>query len=66
MESFSGIGIIKSDLEISKKNLDMFKDSVSEISKSRNYSKASILQIFQKMLPSFEHNEKGIYLDSKM
>ncbi len=66
MESFSGIGIIKSNLEISKKNLDMFKDSVSEISKSRNYSKASILQIFQKMLPSFEHNEKGIYLDSKM
>ena len=66
MDSFSGIGIIKSNLDISEKNLNIFRDSVSQISKSGDYSKSTILKLFQKMLPSFEHYEKGIYLDSKM
>lgn len=66
MDSFSGIGIIKSNLDISEKNLDIFRDSVYQISKSGDYSKSTILKLFQKMLPSFEHYEKGIYLDSKM
>lgn len=66
MDSFSGIGVIKSNLDICEKNLDIFRDSVSQISKSGDYSKLTILKLFQKMLPSFEHYEKGIYLDSKM
>ena len=66
MSSFDGIGIIKSNLDVSIKKLDRFKDSISQISESRNYSKSTILKIFQEMLPSFNHNEKGVYLDSKM
>lgn len=63
---FQGIDIIKSRLDISPEKLDFFRDEINSLLKKGSYSKKSILKIFQNMLPKFEHNEKGIYLDSKM
>ncbi len=63
---FIGIGVIESNLSSEKKDLDLFKEEILTMLKNGKYSKQSILTIFKKILPKFEHIEKGIYLDSKM
>jgi UDP-N-acetylglucosamine 4,6-dehydratase len=64
--TFKDIGIIKSNLDISAQEIHLFKEQVLSMVESGIYSKESILALFQRLLPQFYHNEKGIYLDSKM
>jgi len=64
--TFKDIGIIKSNLDISEQEIYFFKEQVLSMLERGCYSKESILELFQRMLPEFNHNEKGIYLDSKM
>ena len=64
--TFKDIGIIKSNLDISEQEIYFFKEQVLSMLERGCYSKESILELFQRLLPEFNHNEKGIYLDSKM
>ena len=64
--TYKDIGIIKSNLDSSKQEIDFFKEQIFSMLENGSYSKESILKLFQRLLPKFNHNEKGIYLDSKM
>ena len=64
--TFKDIGIIKSNLDIPEQEIYFFKEQVLSMLEKGCYSKESILKLFQRLLPEFNHNEKGIYLDSKM
>jgi len=66
MDSFQSIGIIKNEMGVDVKKLQMFENKISDLRKSGNWSKTDIVQLFHQMIPNFDHKETGKYLDSKM
>ena len=63
---FVGIGIVKN---ISKKNiveLNNFINEIIKIKKSKKWNKHQIVDLFEKMIPGFNHIEKNKNLDNKM
>ncbi len=66
MDRFENLGIVKSELAFDSKILDFFTDKIQALKKEKKWNKQEIVSLFQKVLPDFEHQEKGKYLDSKM
>ena len=65
-KSFKSLGVIKNKLDYNQDLLTMFEAKVSSMKAKKEWSKDQLLELFFKMIPDFEHNEKGKYLDSKM
>jgi len=66
LTSFSGVGVIKSDLAYSEIALDRFLGQIEFIKKTNTWTKGDIISIFSELLPNFSHIEKNKYLDNKM
>lgn len=66
MERFDSLGIIKNDPLFSEEKLNSFTNSIETFKKHKKWNKEAIVGEFHKMIPNFEHIEKGKYLDSKM
>ena len=66
MKKFQSLGVIKNQLFYSDDKLEMFKKSIADFRKNKNWDKKQIIDLFLKMIPDFKHNETGKYLDSKM
>lgn len=66
LETFKGFGVIKNDSNYDATKLDLFISSISEMRNKLEWSKGEIVDLFHDLLPEFEHEEKGKYLDSKM
>lgn len=66
MERFNNLGIIKSKLTFDSEKLDYFVKEVLKMKEQKSWGKKDIVKLFHEMLPSFDHKEKGKYLDSKM
>jgi hypothetical protein len=46
--------------------LDSFLEEVQGMKASLAWTRADLIQAFKKLLPDFDHLEKGKYLDAKM
>ncbi|MEO1487548.1 MAG: UDP-N-acetylglucosamine 4,6-dehydratase [Bacteroidota bacterium] len=66
MTRFINLGIIKNELSFNSELLDLFESSIHRLKEKGAWTKQDILHLFLKLLPKFEHQEKGKYLDSKM
>lgn len=66
LERFKSIGIVKSSINYSEKNLDDFKCEIEIIRNSKHWNKESIVKSFAKVLPEFNHRDTGFFLDKKM
>lgn len=66
LTTFKGFGVIKNDLDYSKDQLNHFITRINEMREKLSWSKEEIVELFHTLLPEFEHEEKGKYLDSKM
>jgi FlaA1/EpsC-like NDP-sugar epimerase len=66
LTKFDELGIVKTKLSFEENKLDHFLEKISEYKKQGEWSKTNLLELFQFMLPNFEHEEKNNYLDSKM
>jgi FlaA1/EpsC-like NDP-sugar epimerase len=66
MERFEEFGVIKSDFEYNDENLNYFDSTINQLRANKSWTKEEIVHLFKKVIPSFEHEEKGKYLDSKM
>ena len=66
VERFESLGIVKNDIDFEENRLNYFLDHVQEMKKSLSWTRADLIQLFQELLPGFEHKETGKYLDSKM
>jgi FlaA1/EpsC-like NDP-sugar epimerase len=66
MSKFINLGIIKNQYSINQDNLDLFTTRIQEMKTSRQWTKQSIVELFNYMIPGFGHKETGKYLDSKM
>lgn len=65
-DTFSNLGIIKSDLAYDDQLLADFERQVADFRSKGAWSKDEIVGLFNTLLPSFDHRELGKYLDGKM
>lgn len=66
LEHFLAFGIIKNDRSFDPQKLNQFEETIKDFRESRQWSKKAIVDLFQMMLPHFQHEEKGKSLDNKM
>lgn len=66
LERFHDIGIVKSHSSFEQRKLDFFESEIARLKEKKAWNKSDLVAIFKHVLPDFEHEEKGKYLDSKM
>lgn len=66
LETFKNLGIIKNELTFDNKKLDYFKNTIQKMKEAKDWEKEEIVVLFKEMLPNFNYEDKGKYLDSKM
>ncbi|WP_257659172.1 UDP-N-acetylglucosamine 4,6-dehydratase [Parapedobacter lycopersici] len=63
---FENLGIIKNELNVEENKLDRFESAINAMHIKRRWNKEEIVDLFNYMIPNFDHKETGKYLDSKM
>ena len=66
MDKFKNLGIIKNEAYFDKDLLDYFTGTIREIKNQQVFEKSVIIDLFNKMIPDFDHKETGKYLDERM
>lgn len=66
LNRFENLGIIKNQLSFDNKKIELFDKEVTEMRTDLHWTKGQIIDLFNQMIPNFNHKEKGKYLDSKM
>ena len=66
MEKFENLGVIKNEANYSSYKLDNFLEAIQLIRKKTFWKKAQIVDLFNEMIPDFDHKETGKYLDGRM
>jgi FlaA1/EpsC-like NDP-sugar epimerase len=66
MERFQNLGVIKNEANFSSDMLENFLEIIHELRTKKVWEKAPIVDIFNKMIPDFDHKETGKYLDERM
>ena len=66
MDKFKNLGVIKNKPEYDEDKLNNFVDAINKIKLSKNWDKELIVNEFFKIMPEFEYEDKGKYLNEKM
>lgn len=66
MERFENLGIIKNDPIYSAELLNKFTKEIERMKSELSWSKEEIVKLFFELIPNFEYEDKGKYLDGKM
>jgi len=65
-ERFQDISIVKHSMNIDSEKLDFFMKTITEYRNTKSWTKKDLVNLFCEILPGFQHEEKGKYLDQKM
>ena len=66
LERFENLGIVKSKLDFDEDKLNYFENKIQYFKEQGTWDKTDIVELFNELLPLFDHKELGKYLDSKM
>jgi len=66
LDKFTDIGIVKNDALFDSNALDKFQHEIFKIREKGVWTKSDIVALFKQVIPNFDHEEKGKFLDSKM
>jgi FlaA1/EpsC-like NDP-sugar epimerase len=66
MERFNCLGVIKNEAKYDSSQLDDFLGVIDGLCAQVTWEKAPIVDLFNKMIPDFDHKETGKYLDGRM
>ena len=66
MDRFQNLGVIKNEASFSSDMLDNFLEVIHELRTQVVWEKAPIVNLFNEMIPDFDHKETGKYLDGRM
>jgi FlaA1/EpsC-like NDP-sugar epimerase len=66
MDRFQNLGVIKNEAKFSSDMLDNFIDVIHDLRAQAAWEKAPIVDLFNEMIPDFDHKETGKYLDGRM
>lgn len=64
--SYQNLGVIKNEMNYDSEILNYFLNAIHSMRNSKKWNKVAIIELFKRVIPSFEHEEKGKFLDSKM
>jgi FlaA1/EpsC-like NDP-sugar epimerase len=65
-DRFKNLGVIKNEANFSSDMLDNFLEVIHELRAQTVWEKAPIVDLFNGMIPDFDHKETGKYLDGRM
>lgn len=66
MDRFESIGIIKNKLDYDSNKLDYFSDCIKQMRNKGDWGRIELINLFNEMIPNFNHKETGKFLDSRM
>jgi FlaA1/EpsC-like NDP-sugar epimerase len=66
MNRFQNLGIIKNEIALESTKIETFSRAISAFKDKRKWSKEDLVNLFNYMIPEFDHKETGKYLDAKM
>lgn len=66
LSKFQNLGIIKNELNIEEHKLKHFEEAISTMRSKGSWEKDEIVDLFNYMIPKFNHKETSKYLDTKM
>lgn len=66
LKRFNNLGIIKNELNIEENKLQYFEQQMKSMRANGTWEKEELIDLFNQMIPNFNHREKGKYLDAKM
>ncbi len=66
LQSFQNMGIIKNEIDYEHARVSLFEDRIMGMKQRGSWNKSELVDLFNEMIPNFNHKETGKYLDSKM
>jgi FlaA1/EpsC-like NDP-sugar epimerase len=66
MDRFKSIGIVKNEPEYNNEKLNYFVETIGTLRKQAKWSRTDLIDLFNLMIPEFNHKETGKFLDGKM
>jgi FlaA1/EpsC-like NDP-sugar epimerase len=66
MNQFKNLGVIKNEANFNSDMLDNFLKVIHDLRAQTVWEKAPIVDLFNEMIPDFDHKETGKYLDGRM
>ena len=66
MTRFKNLGVIRNEAVFDDAALNEFTRTVREILNDGRWTRQDIVELFEALVPGFEHQEKGFHLDQKM
>ncbi|MFT6745864.1 MAG: FlaA1/EpsC-like NDP-sugar epimerase [Glaciecola sp.] len=66
MERFENLGIIKNEAVYDEALLEKFEQSISSMRDNGMWNRKEIIDLFNELIPNFNHKETGKFLDAKM
>ena len=66
MGRFENIGVIKNEAIFDPDALDTFMESIHYLRAKTTWEKTEIVDLFNEIIPGFDHKETGKYLDERM
>jgi FlaA1/EpsC-like NDP-sugar epimerase len=66
MERFENLGVIKNEANFENEKLDYFEYKIDKLRKRGSWEKEELVELFNFMIPNFNHKETGKYLDQRM
>ena len=66
LKRFENIGVIKKDADYDEDMLNYFVKSIDAMKQRGSWSRGELVDLFNEMIPNFNHKETGKFLDGKM
>lgn len=66
MERFQNLGVIKNPADFDAEKLEMFTSRIQQLRAGEAWSRGEFIDLFNQMIPEFNHRETGKFLDGRM
>lgn len=66
MNRFEALGVIKNQANFDSKKLEIFENTVSSLRNKGHWNRGELIDLFNYMIPEFNHKETGKFLDGRM
>jgi FlaA1/EpsC-like NDP-sugar epimerase len=66
MDHFKAVGVIKNEAVYDEQKLHLFTETIHALRKRGRWSRLELIDLFNRMIPEFNHKETGKFLDGRM
>ena len=66
MDKFDSLGVIKNEINYEEEKLQHFTNTITAMKKKDEWNRGELIDLFNFMIPNFNHKETGKFLDGRM